>query len=173
VVDGIENLNPDYIESISVIKDPNDPLIKAYNAKDGLVMITSKDEKLVLTPKETKNIHDDNPPKQNDDDVFYIVEDMPKFPGGTSALKTYIYTNLEYPENAKKQGIEGEAVVRFLVTETGKVENSEVLRSSNQEFEAPALKVVKEMPDWTPGMQRGKAVKVWHVISIKFNDEKK
>ena len=174
VVDGIENLNPDYIESISVIKDPNDPLIKKYNAKDGLVMITSKDEKLVLTPKEAKNIHDDNPPsKIIDGDVFYIVEDMPKFPGGNSALKTYIYTNLEYPENAKKQGTEGEAVVRFLVNEKGKVVNGEVLRSSNQEFEAPALKVVKEMPDWTPGMQRGKAVKVWHVISIKFNDDKK
>jgi len=168
VVDGIEDLNPDYIESISVLKDPDDPMVKMYNATDGLILITSKDEKLVLSPKESKNIHDDHPPEHSDDDVFYIVEDMPKFPGGTSALKTYIYTNLEYPENAKKQGIEGEVNVRFLVNEKGEVERSEVLQSSYEGFDSPALKVINEMPDWTPGKQRGKPVKVWHVISVKF-----
>jgi len=168
VVDGIEDLNPDYIESISVIKDPNDPLVKAYNAKDGLIMITSNDEKLVLTPKESKELGEKHASNDTDEEVFFIVEDMPKFPGGKPALKTYIYTNLEYPAKAKSEGIDGEVKVRFLVNQKGKVEKSEVLQSSNKEFDAPALKVVKEMPDWTPGKQRGKAVKVWYVMSIKF-----
>ncbi len=173
VVKEIDNLDPESIEEISVFKDPESEIAKKYNAKDGLVVITTKDGKLLHSPKESKELGEKHASNETEEEVFFIVEDMPKFPGGTSALKTYIYTNLKYPEKAKKQGIEGEAVVRFLVTEKGKVENSEVLRSSNQEFDAPALKVVKEMPDWTPGMQRGKAVKVWYVMSIKFNDQKK
>jgi TonB family protein len=251
VIDGIENLNPDLIESINVIKDPDDPLVKMYNATDGLILVTSKDGKgasihasnkkeddkkqitsinmkqkdgsdagpvyvvdgkvveniedidresiesmevykgysesplikkynakdglFVITTKESAASSKENEMEsfEKDGEIFYIVEDMPKFPGGTTALKTYVYGTLEYPENAKNKGIEGEAVVRFLVTEQGKVENSEVLRSSNQEFDAPALKVVKEMPDWIPGKQRGKAVKVWFVMSIKFDDKMK
>lgn len=173
VVKEIDNIDPESIDNISVIKDPESEIAKKYNAKDGVVLITSKDEKLLLTPKESKNNQDENPPPIIiDGEVFYIVEDMPKFPGGLPALKTYVYSNLEYPENSKNKGIEGEAVVRFLVTEKGEVAHVEVLRSSNQEFDAPALKVVKEMPDWTPGKQRGKAVKVWYVMSIKFNNKK-
>ncbi len=172
VVDNIENIDPETIESISVYKDPDNPLVKEYNAINGLVQIITKDGADLLSPKQSKKVMDES--GANDEgEVFYIVEDMPKFPGGLPALKTYIYSNLEYPENVKNKGIEGEAIVRFLVNEKGEVVNGEVLRSSNQEFDAPALRVVKEMPDWTPGKQRGKAVKVWYVISIKFNDEKK
>ncbi|RLD50337.1 MAG: hypothetical protein DRI97_17195, partial [Bacteroidetes bacterium] len=172
VVDNIENIDPETIESISVYKDPDNPLVKEYNAINGLVQIITKDGADLLSPKQSKKVMDES--GANDEgEVFYIVEDMPKFTGGLPALKTYIYSNLEYPENVKNKGIEGEAIVRFLVNEKGEVVNGEVLRSSNQEFDAPALRVVKEMPDWTPGMQRGKAVKVWYVISIKFNDEKK
>jgi Ca-activated chloride channel family protein len=100
--------------------------------------------------------------------VFYVVEDMPKFPGGTSALKTYIYTNLEYPEEAKNQKIEGEAIVRFLITAKGNPTDVEVLRSTYKGFDKPAMKVIRNMPDWKPGAQRGKPVRVWYVISIKF-----
>jgi len=168
VVDNIESMDPETIESISVYKDSDNELVKKYKAKDGLVVITSKDGAKLLSPKEGKKVVDES--NANDEgEVFFIVEDMPRFPGGKSALKTYIYSNLEYPEKAS----EGEAVVRFLVNEKGKVVNGEVLRSSNPVFEAPALKVVREMPDWTPGKQRGKAVKVWYVMSINFDGTKK
>ena len=167
VVDAIDNLDPETIEKIDVYKDSDNPLVKKYNAKDGLVVITTKDGAELLSPKQSKKVVDES--WANDEgEVFYIVEDMPKFPGGTTALKTYIYTNLEYPEEAKKQGIEGEVTVRFLVNEKGEVEKSEVLRSAYKGFEEPALKVIRNMPDWKPGAQRGKPVKVWHVISIKF-----
>jgi TonB family protein len=172
-VDKIEELDSELIESVSVFKDPDSEIVKKYNAKNGVVVITTKEGKLLHTPKESMAMGNETVGNETIEEVFFIVEDMPKFPGGLPALKTYIYSKLEYPENSKNKGIEGEAVVRFLVTEKGKVENSEVLRSSNQEFEAPALKVVKEMPDWTPGMQRGKAVKVWYVMSIKFTNDKK
>jgi TonB family protein len=155
-VDNIDKLDSDLIDNISVIKDPDSPVVKKYNAKDGVVLITTKEGILKAS-----------------EEVFYIVEDMPKFPGGIPALKTYIYSKLEYPEKAKEQGIEGEVSVRFLIGNKGKVVKSEVLRSTYQGFDAPALKVINEMPDWTPGMQRGKPVEVWYVISIKFNDNKK
>jgi TonB family protein len=173
VVKSIDNLDPETIDNISVIKDPDSELVKKYNAGDGVIIITTKEGKLLHTPKESKEIGEETIGNESDEPVFYIVEDMPKFPGGKPALKTYIYSKLEYPEKAKNQGIEGEVQVRFLVNEKGKVEKSEVLRSTYEGFDAPALKVIDEMPDWTPGMQRGKAVKVWYVVSIKFNDDKK
>jgi len=126
----------------------------------------------VMTPAETKSALESQPSTVIDGEVFYVVEDMPKFPGGTSGLKTYIYSNLEYPDNARKQGIKGEVFIRFLVDTDGKVKNAEILRSSYQGFDEPALKVIREMPDWKPGKQRGKAVKVWHVLSIKFDPER-
>ena len=158
-VDEIENIDSDLIDNISVIKDPDSPVAKKYNAKDGVVLITTKEAAAASIEK--------------DGEVFYIVEDMPRFPGGNTALKTYIYSNLEYPEKAKSQGIEGEAKVRFLVNNKGKAEKAEVLSSSYEGFDAPALKVINEMPDWTPGKQRGKPVQVWYVISIKFSKDKK
>jgi TonB family protein len=66
----------------------------------------------------------------------------------------------------------GEVIVRFLINEKGQAVNEEVLRSTYEEFDAPALKVIREMPDWTPGKQRGKAVKVWYIMSIKFDGSK-
>jgi TonB family protein len=160
---GVENLDPDNIASISVIKDSEDPLVKKYNATDGLILITSKEgvasqkkEKMLHTPKESLEMGKETVGNESDDPVFYVVEDMPKFPGGLSALKTYVYSHLEYPENAKNQGIEGEVIVRFLINEKGEAVQEEVLRSSYKGFDAPALKVIKEMPDWAPENKGGK-----------------
>jgi TonB family protein len=158
---GIDDLDPNLIESISVIKDPDDPQAKKYNAKDGLILITSKEAAASSKKAEEE-------PIEKNGEVFYVVEDMPKFPGDLPAMKSYIYSNLEYPENAKKQGIEGSVIVRFMINNKGKVVYSEILRSTYQGFDAPALKVINGMPDWTPGKQRGKPVNVWYVISIKF-----
>jgi len=157
VVESIKGIDPEQIEKLGVIKDPDSDIAKKYNAKDGVILITTKKAAASLEESEMESF-------EKDGEIFYIVEDMPKFPGGKPALKTYIYSNLEYPEKAK---------VRFLVNEKGKVVNSEVLRSSNQVLDAAALKVVREMPDWTPGYQRGKAVKVWYVMSINFDAGKK
>ena len=166
VVKDIDNLDPESIESVSVFKDYDSEVVKKYNAKDGVVVITTKEAAASSKKNEMDTI-------EQDGEVFYVVEDMPKFPGDLPALKKYVYSNLEYPEQAKNQGIEGSVIVRFLINEKGEAVNSEVLRSSYKGFDAPALKVINEMPDWTPGKQRGKPVKVWYVMSIKFNDDKK
>jgi len=166
VVKEIDGLDPESIENVSVYKDSDNEMVKKYNAKDGVVVITTKEAAAssAQNKEETQIINDE---------VFYVVEDMPKFPGDLPALKSYIYTHLEYPKNAKREGIEGSVIVRFMINTKGKVVNSEILRSTYQGFDAPALKVINDMPDWTPGKQRGKPVNVWHIISIKFPAPKK
>ena len=157
VVDGIENLNSDLIESISVIKDTDDPIVKKYNAKDGLIMITTKE---AAAKKEEK-------------EVFYVVEDMPHFPGGKTALKTYIYTNLEYPEEARNKDIEGHVIVQWMIDNKGQTKDVKAIQSTYEGFNDAAMKVIREMPEWTPGKQRGKPVNVMFTTKIQFNDDKK
>jgi protein TonB len=103
------------------------------------------------------------------EEVFFIVEDMPMFPGGKAALKTYIYSRLEYPESLKKKRISGEVSVQFNVKANGELEEIGVASSTHKEFEKPAMKVFKEMPDWSPGKQRGKPVKVKVIVPVVFD----
>jgi TonB family protein len=173
VVENIDDIDPETIDEISVIKDSDSEAAKKYNAKDGVVIIFTKEGKLLHPPKESMELGRETVGNNTDEEVFYVVEDLPRFPGGLPALKSYIYSNLEYPENAKKQGIEGSVIVRFMIDIKGKPRNVEVLRSTNQVFDEPAMKVIREMPDWKPGSQRGKPVNVWHVLTIKFNADKK
>jgi TonB family protein len=159
VVDGIENLNSDLIESISVIKDTDNPLVIKHNAKDGLILITTK-EAAAAAKKEEK-------------EVFYVVEDMPHFPGGKTALKTYIYTNLEYPEEARNKDIEGHVIVQWMIDNQGQTKDVKAIQSTYEGFNDAAMKVIREMPEWTPGKQRGKPVNVMFTTKIQFNDDKK
>jgi TonB family protein len=182
VVKDIDDLDPNNIESIEVIKDSDSEIFKKYKATAGVILITSKngvkttaaqDEKVMLTPKEVKALSADDETDLGGDEVFYIVEDMPMFPGGTEALKTYIYSHLEYPASAKEKSISGEVMVQFLVTTSGKLEKIKVARSTYQGFDKPALDVFNDMPDWNPGKQRGKPVQVQVVVPVRFNADKK
>ncbi|MBR4266278.1 MAG: energy transducer TonB [Bacteroidales bacterium] len=100
--------------------------------------------------------------------VFFIVEDMPEFPGGELALRKYIAENVRYPEMAKENDIQGTVYVRFVVDEQGKVTNVEVMRGVDPLLDKEAIRVVQSLPKWKPGKQRGKAVKVSHSVPIKF-----
>ena len=164
IVDGevksdINGIDPENIESISVIKDPENPIAKEFNAKNGVLVITTKKEKEVDV-------------LQHSEEVFYVVEDMPMFPGGKAALKTYIYSNLEYPADMKKKGISGEVMVQFTVPASGKLRTITAMSSSHKEFEASAIKVFEGMPNWSPGKQRGKPVMVKVVVPVRFNADK-
>ena len=94
--------------------------------------------------------------------VFFIVEDMPEFPGGELALRKYIAENVRYPEQAKENDIQGTVYVRFVVDTDGSVKNVEVLRGVDPLLDKEAIRVVQSLPKWKPGKQRGKAVKVSH-----------
>ena len=109
---------------------------------------------------------------QHSDEVFYVVEEMPMFPGGKAALKTYIYSNLDYPANMKKKASSGEVMVQFTVPSSGELRDIKAVSSTHKEFEASAVKVFESMPAWNPGRQRGKPVMVNVVVPVKFNGDK-
>ncbi len=100
--------------------------------------------------------------------VYMIVEEMPEYSGGQQALFDFIKSNVEYPVEAKKEGIYGKVFVRFMVDKEGKVSNVEVLRSVHPLLDEEARRVVASMPDWKPGKQDGKAVNVFYQVPINF-----
>jgi periplasmic protein TonB len=93
---------------------------------------------------------------------------MPSFPNGINALYKYLNDKLRYPSVARENGIDGTVTLRFVVTETGKIEKIEVVRGIGGGCDEEAIRVVKSMPDWSPGKHQGKAVPVRFTLPIKF-----
>ena len=103
-----------------------------------------------------------------DDDIFDVVEEMPVFPGGQTALMEFIAKNLRYPVKAQERGIQGRVIAHFIVEKDGSVSNLAVARSVSSELDAEAIRVLSTMPKWTPGKQRGKEVRVKYTVPIVF-----
>jgi periplasmic protein TonB len=106
----------------------------------------------------------------NEDDVYTFVEEMPTFNGGDPAIefRKYIFRNLHYPEIASKNGISGRVVIQFTVNALGKVTDAVVIVPLDPALDKEALRVVLDSPAWTPGKQRGRAVKVQYTFPINF-----
>ena len=105
----------------------------------------------------------------DEDEVFVFVEEMPKFPGGDSALYMYLCMNLNYPEEARDSNIEGYVVISFTVEKDGSVSNVRCLRDIGGECGHAAVEVVKAMPRWAPGKQHGKAVRTQFTLPVHFS----
>lgn len=145
-----------------------------------LMYCNSKEEKAADTPAETTNVV---PPQSVADlpsdvpvavleeplgEVFEIVEEMPKFPGGEAALMKFIGENLKYPEKAQEEGIQGRVTIRYIVDAKGAIRDAKILRGIDPGCDAEALRVIEAMPKWEPGKQNGKAVPVYFTIPILF-----
>ncbi|MBR2359300.1 MAG: TonB family protein [Bacteroidaceae bacterium] len=102
------------------------------------------------------------------EEVFMVVENMPEFPGGTAELMKFLAQNIKYPVEAQKENVQGRVVVQFVVSKTGKITDPTIARSVSPELDAEAIRVVKAMPNWKPGTQRGQAVNVKFNIPISF-----
>lgn len=107
--------------------------------------------------------------------VFYVVEDMPQFTGGekgkgdlAETLGDYFRQNMRYPEMARQMNLEGKVVVDFTVDAKGKIRDAAVVNSSNDLFDAETLRLIRDMPDWVPGKQRGKPVSVRFTCPVEF-----
>ncbi|WP_339700017.1 energy transducer TonB [uncultured Roseivirga sp.] len=106
---------------------------------------------------------------QNSDKVFIIVEEPPTFPGGVDAYKKHLLTNLKYPEQAKKDGIEGNVFVSFVVNKEGKLENIQVTRGIGGGCDTEAVRMLLTSPDWIPGKQRGRLVNARMSLRVAFS----
>ena len=100
--------------------------------------------------------------------VYEIVEQIPEYPGGLTALMNYLRTNTRYPAAAQKAGIEGRVIVSFIVEPNGSVSNVEIVRSVDTDLDQEALRVVRQMPKWKAGKQDGNTVRVKFHLPIKF-----
>lgn len=107
--------------------------------------------------------------EEEEEEIFFIVEDMPLFRGkGMGAFYEYISQSLEYPQIAMENGISGKVFISFNVNSEGRVENARVVRGVDPALDAEALRVICSCPDWSPGRQRGKPVKVNLTLPISF-----
>lgn len=101
--------------------------------------------------------------------VFMVCEQMPTFPGGEQALMKYLSETLKYPAEAADKGVQGRVIVSFVVEKDGSIGNISVQRPADPALDAEAMRVVSNMPKWTPGKQRGQAVRVQYMLPINFD----
>ena len=96
------------------------------------------------------------------------LDQMPEFPGGMEALNTYLRNNIRYPQEAQKAGIQGRVIIQFIVSKDGSITDAEVAHSVDPQLDAEALRLIKNMPRWKPGMRKGQAIRVKQTLPIRF-----
>ena len=107
--------------------------------------------------------------EEEEEVVFMVVESMPEFPGGQQALFKYLSENIKYPVIAQENGIQGKVVCQFTVNKDGSIVDIEVVRSGGDpSLDKEAVRVIKTMPKWKPGKQRGKPVRVKFTVPVSF-----
>lgn len=102
------------------------------------------------------------------DEIYLKVEKKAEFPGGTKELMLYLAENIEYPEKAMDEGIQGRVLVRFVVRKDGSIVDPKVIRSADPLLDREAIRVVENMPDWIPARLHGKAVSSHFTLPITF-----
>ncbi len=108
------------------------------------------------------------PQPVNRNSVYDVVEQMPSFPGGISGLRTYLNQNIRYPAEAQENCVQGRVVVSFVVGKDGHISDVTVLRSVDPSLDKEAVRVIRNMPRWTPGKQGGEPVKVRYNVPVSF-----
>ena len=137
------------------------PLVIALLAMNSTAMRANVQKKVVKTNKTTKK-------SGANDKVYVVVEQMPSFPGGDSALLKYLLANVKYPVSALKAQKQGRVMVRFTVEKDGAITNVKVARSVTPSLDAEAVRAIKSMPKWSPGKQGGEFVRVKYNVPVTF-----
>ncbi|MCD4681647.1 MAG: energy transducer TonB [Bacteroidales bacterium] len=110
----------------------------------------------------------EEPEEEDEAQIFTVVESMPGYPGGEAARIKYLNNNIKYPQMARESGIQGRVFVTFVVEKDGRVTDVRVLRGIGGGCDEEAIRVIQNMPNWQPGKQRGKPVRVQFNMPILF-----
>lgn len=105
---------------------------------------------------------------EQSDKVFEVVDEMPSFPGGQSALFDFMAKNIKYPEVAEDNGIQGRVLVTFIVKKDGSLSDVRVAKSVDPSLDKEAVRIIKSMPKWNPGIHRGRYVNVKFTVPVTF-----
>jgi protein TonB len=106
--------------------------------------------------------------KPEPEQAFTAVEQMPQFPGGDAALMKFLSSNINYPQVAMENGVQGRVIVQFVVTKNGSVGEVKVIRSVDRDLDKEAIRLCKSLPKFIPGKMNGQSVNVWYTLPITF-----
>lgn len=151
---------PEVTTVIEVVSDDKEIVNEVtFNAE-----VTEDTKNIEIAPVKIEEEED-----ETETQIFTVVENDPEFPGGMEALYKYLAQNIKYPQLARDNNITGKVYVTFVVERDGSIANPRVLRDIGGGCGQEAIRVVKSMPKWTPGKQRGKAVRVQFNLPVNFS----
>ena len=155
------------VESVTILKGKEATDKYGESGKDGVIVMVSKPKGTGSGRQQQKVVNNGNG-SDKESKVFKLVEEMPQFPGGQQAMMKFIGENVKYPAQATADKAMGMVVVDFVIKSTGEVKEVKIARGVHPALDAEALRVIRLMPDWTPGKQQGEAVDVSYTIPIQF-----
>lgn len=130
------------------------------------VIQASDDTEKAVEVKYTPVVVEEEEPEEQQ--IFQIVEEMPEFPGGMGECLKFLMKNAKYPTISQENGVQGKVSVKFVIEKDGSIADPVVVRGVDPYLDKEALRVVKSMPKWEPGKQRGKPVRVSYTVPVIF-----
>lgn len=154
---------------------PPAPILNVFKIQENIVeldeapldIIDEKSERPILDIPDAFS-SENNEEVASNESFFTVVEEMPRFPGGHSALMAFLNKQIRYPQLAVDYGLYGRVFVQFVVSKNGEITNIKVVKGVHDSLDNEAIRVVKKMPKWIPGEQRGKKVAVQFSLPISF-----
>jgi protein TonB len=150
---------PEIVEILNVVED---------NVEVASVEINTEDDKNKVVAISAPVTSSAPIEEEEDQVIFQVVEKMPSFPGGDAALFKFLGDNVKYPVIAQENGVQGRVICQFVVNRDGSIVDVEVVRSVDASLDKEAIRVIKSMPKWSPGQQRGKPVRVKYTLPVNF-----
>ena len=130
------------------------------------IMASIEDNTPWLDPQEYEVVMVE--PEPEPDEILIAVEENPEFPGGTAALMAYLRKNIKYPAICRENNIQGKVIVTFVVNKDGSIVDVEVAKGVNPALDKEAVRVISQMPNWQPGRQLGRPVRVRYSVPVSF-----
>lgn len=188
MVSNIESVAREIGEQVPEVAEVQQKADQALNADVAVVNPMAKDAVEMMNPSETAEMKaaeaaelakaeakasDVTAPADTTKNVVYdVTETLPQFPGGQRVMMKYLAANIKYPASAVKAKKQGRVIVAFVIQKDGSVAKARIAKSVDPELDAEALRIVKAMPNWTPGTQDGKPVNVRYTIPVVFSLQK-
>ena len=172
MVSNIESVAREIGEQVPEVAEVQQKADQALNADVAVAnpMAKAEEAKAAELAKAEAKASDATAPADTTKNVVYdVTETMPQFPGGQGVMMKYLAANIKYPASAVKAKKQGRVIVAFVIQKDGSVTNARIVRSVDPELDAEALRIVKAMPNWTPGTQDGKPVDVNYTIPVVFS----
>lgn len=157
--------NPEMEKMEESIVENSETLVRAAD-KHVFSQPAETEKPTVAAKEETPAVKEAQP--KDDDKAYNVVEEMPQFPGGPAALMKFLGENIKYPKEAGTICVTGRVLVSFIVDTDGSITDVALMKSLSPEFDNEAMRVVKAMPKWIPGKQKGKPVRVKYAIPVVF-----